>query len=187
VAPNKIVFALDNATDIHHLVVFMTGAQPLPPDLGAVIYLGWPPYSHWQYLGYISNQKPSAVFKVHQPRPEETNTNTNTGNIHFFTQMPPPSTNTVAQIGIQLMDLPTIQTQFNVPTQESAAQLNDFITYAQKMLVSCYNFVSSFAQDILNHATGKMEKIVPLSLIDRWYQNFEAKLKRDPYFWKNLP
>lgn len=95
--------------------------------------------------------------------------------------------NTVAQIGIQLMDLSTIQTQLNIPTQESGAQINDFVTYAQKMLLSFYNFVSSFAQEVMNHATGQMEKIVPLSILDRWYQNFEAKLKRDPYFWKNLP
>jgi hypothetical protein len=85
------------------------------------------------------------------------------------------------------MDLSTIQTQLNIPTQESGAQINDFVTYAQKMLLSFYNFVSSFAQEVMNHATGQMEKIVPLSILDRWYQNFEAKLKRDPYFWKNLP
>jgi hypothetical protein len=85
------------------------------------------------------------------------------------------------------MELNIIQTQFNVPTQEPTPPLNDFVNYTQKMLRSFYNFVSSFAQDIMNNATGRFEKIVPLSLLDEWYQNFEAKLKRDPYFWKNLP
>lgn len=30
VSPTKIVFPLDNATDVHHVAVFMTGMQPLP-------------------------------------------------------------------------------------------------------------------------------------------------------------
>jgi hypothetical protein len=66
VADDKIVFSLDNATAIHHVVLFLTGSQPLPDGLGAVIYFGWPPYEHWQTMGWISNDKPSAIFKVHQ-------------------------------------------------------------------------------------------------------------------------
>jgi hypothetical protein len=42
----------------------MTGAQPLPENMGAVIYMGWPPFTNWIYLGYLSNKKPSAIFKV---------------------------------------------------------------------------------------------------------------------------
>jgi hypothetical protein len=32
--------------------------------MGAVIYMGWPPFTNWIYLGYLSNKKPSAIFKV---------------------------------------------------------------------------------------------------------------------------
>jgi len=64
VSPTKILFQLDNATNIHHVAVFLTGAQPLPNGTGAVIYIGYPPFENWQYLGYITNNKPSALFKL---------------------------------------------------------------------------------------------------------------------------
>ena len=68
VSPNKIVFLLDNATDIHNISVFMTGTQPFPPGMGAVVYFSWPPYEHWSYLGWITNDKPSIMLRVKQVR-----------------------------------------------------------------------------------------------------------------------
>lgn len=68
VGPNKIVFYLDNATEIHNISVFMTGTQPFPPGMGGVVYFSWPPYEHWQYLGWISNDKPSIMLRVKQVR-----------------------------------------------------------------------------------------------------------------------
>jgi protein Hikeshi len=66
VSPNKIVFLLDNATDIHNISVFMTGTQPFPQGMGAVVYFSWPPYEHWSYLGWITNDKPSIMLRVKQ-------------------------------------------------------------------------------------------------------------------------
>jgi hypothetical protein len=162
----------------------MTGAQPLPENMGAVIYMGWPPFTNWIYLGYLSNKKPSAIFKVQPPKEENP-----VGGGYMFHQNMQVGQNISAQIGIQLMDLTAIQHQYNVNKEEDASTIttkaNEFVNFSQKMLLNFFNYASSFATDVMNNVTGKAEKIIPASVLDKWYQNFESKLKRDPYFWKN--
>jgi len=64
VSDTQFLFEIAGANTINHLCVFMTGVAPLPPDMAAGIYLSWPDYSRWTFLGYISNDKPSAIFRI---------------------------------------------------------------------------------------------------------------------------
>jgi hypothetical protein len=52
---------LPDAQVINHIVVFLT--TPLPQGYAATIHFGWPD-KPWTLLGMVSNEKPSAVFKV---------------------------------------------------------------------------------------------------------------------------
>ncbi|KAJ3214655.1 hypothetical protein HDU81_001655, partial [Chytriomyces hyalinus] len=64
----KYVFELHDAKAINHIVVFLTGV-PFPQGYGATVHFLWPNPSSaptWQLLGYLSNDKPSAVFKLGQ-------------------------------------------------------------------------------------------------------------------------
>ncbi|KAI9338973.1 hypothetical protein DFJ73DRAFT_847324 [Zopfochytrium polystomum] len=63
----KYVFELPDARSINHIVVFMTGVQPFPDGYAATVHFLWPNANApptWQLLGLISNDKPSAVFKL---------------------------------------------------------------------------------------------------------------------------
>ncbi|KAI9202018.1 uncharacterized protein BJ171DRAFT_194391 [Polychytrium aggregatum] len=62
----KYVLALQDAQSINHIVIFMTGQQAFPAGYAATVHLFWPSetHPHWQLLGMISNEKPSAIFKL---------------------------------------------------------------------------------------------------------------------------
>ncbi|KAJ3214308.1 hypothetical protein HDU67_001799 [Dinochytrium kinnereticum] len=63
----KYVFELSDAKSINHIVVFLLGVQPFPPGYAATVHFLWPNVNApptWQLLGMISNEKPSAVFKL---------------------------------------------------------------------------------------------------------------------------
>ncbi|KAJ1886949.1 hypothetical protein LPJ66_009373, partial [Kickxella alabastrina] len=60
---NKYVFELPNAHDINHIVVFLLGTIPFEPGYAATVHLLWPNKS-WQMLGALSNDKPSAIFRL---------------------------------------------------------------------------------------------------------------------------
>ena len=53
--------------------VFLTGQTPFPDGMGGAVYMAWPPKdplltaaqaAAWQFLGVVTNEKPSAIFKV---------------------------------------------------------------------------------------------------------------------------
>jgi hypothetical protein len=64
ISETQFQFEVPAANTINHLCVFMTGVAPLPADMAAGIYLSWSPFTNWSYLGFINNDKPSAIFKI---------------------------------------------------------------------------------------------------------------------------
>ena len=61
----ELLFVVPSCDDVNHVVVFLTGSQPLPEGVVAGIYLHWPkPTPGWFLLGHINNEKPSAIYKI---------------------------------------------------------------------------------------------------------------------------
>ncbi|KAJ2909435.1 hypothetical protein GGI21_001888, partial [Coemansia aciculifera] len=60
---NKYVFELPDAHNINHIVVFLLGTIPFDAGYAATVHLLWPNKS-WQILGALSNDKPSAIFRL---------------------------------------------------------------------------------------------------------------------------
>ena len=62
-----VLFNIFNAATINHIIVFLTGTGAFPEGMGGAIYFSWPsPEGEmvWMFLGFITNEKPSAIFKV---------------------------------------------------------------------------------------------------------------------------
>nr|ACI66287.1 C11orf73 homolog [Salmo salar] len=69
VAGDKFVFNLPDYENVNHVVVFMLGTVPFPAGMGGAVYFSFPdPVAGqvWQLLGFITNDKPSAIFKISQ-------------------------------------------------------------------------------------------------------------------------
>jgi len=62
-------------------------------------------------------------------------------------------------------------------------EIGDNLAFAQRMLQSFFDYAASFAQELRDNL-GRTERIVPLSVLERWYNNFENKLKSNPDFWR---
>lgn len=143
------------------------------------MYWSWPDPlnpSKWQFLGHISNSKPSAIFKISQLKKlHELETHETVMQFGGAAEQ-----SHIAQIGISIETESTIAQQTPATTGDTPTTLYSF---GQKMLESFVNFASSFsvtqAQMVPNNET-----YVPLSTLTTWFQNFERRLVSNPNFWK---
>lgn len=185
---NRFVFAVEKANQIQHVAVFLLGTVALPDGFGASIFFGWPPYQEWKYLGFLTNAKPSAIFRF------QTKSGTGAGGIDVDMGAERDE-NVVAQIGISIEPINAIESRAQgvntgassalVPATPASAlgsnqtvQLKEMQDFAIKMCENLYNYLRSFA----SQSTGDM---FPASALTKWYENFQRRLKSDPFSWKN--
>lgn len=180
---NKFLTTISNADSINHIVIFLTGTSPLRSDLGACVYFSWPDSSSppvWQYLGYISNEKPSTIFRITKFRSNNNNINETFGqnfNGFNFNQSIVPHH---AQIGISIEPLSQI-TQLTPDLGVNPINAESIQRLASNTAQNLLNYAASFAQRVLSNSN---DQYVPLSVIYQWYQNFIRKLEQNPNFWK---
>ncbi|EDO36337.1 predicted protein [Nematostella vectensis] len=178
VGPTQVVFNLADAESIHHVVVFLTGTVPFPDGMGGAVFYCYPSTEGpaWQLLGFLSNAKPSAIFKIAKVKPEEV-----VQNPFSFQQN---QDHTIAQIGISLEPLDQLA-QMTPASGATPSKLNSFVEYTQKMLQNFVNYITSFAMTQSQMVPNPSESYVPMSAVQKWYSNFERKLTNDPNFWKH--
>jgi len=180
IGPTQFVFNLTDVESIHHVVVFLTGVTPFPDGMGGGVYYCYPtpdgPKS--QLLGFIANSKPSAIFKLAKVKPEERVQNP------FSMDASTGIDQAGAQIGISVEPLDQLAQQ-TPASQSIPSSLNTFVEYTQKMLENFFNFASSFAITQTQMTPNPSESFVPLSVVQRWYENYQRKMANDPNFWKN--
>ncbi|ELU03246.1 hypothetical protein CAPTEDRAFT_191635 [Capitella teleta] len=177
VSETHCLFNIPDADNINHIVVFMTGQTPFPDGMGGAVYFSWagPEGTSWHLLGHISNNKPSAIFKVSSLKKGEGSTVT-----PFATY----GVNHAAQIGISAE--PLDQLSGHTPaanTVPSAAE--SFTEFSKRMLENFYNYASSFAITQAQMTPTPSQTYVPLSTLTSWFSNFERKLQQNPYFWRS--
>ncbi|XP_063225446.1 protein OPI10 homolog [Bacillus rossius redtenbacheri] len=180
VSETQFLTTILEADSINHIVVFLTGAQPFPPEFGGLVYFSWPDSSAppmWQLLGHISNDKPSAIFKVSNLK--KTTEMGNAQSSQFIFGQQKISHN--AQIGISVEPLMNVQQQSALVASQ---QTNSFLEFAQKMLENFFNYAASFAMNHAQMAQNPSETFIPLSTLQSWYTNFERRLQQNPNFWR---
>lgn len=171
----KFLITIPNADSINHVVVFLTPNNPLPPDIGASVYFSWPdPVSPptWQYLGFISNDKPSAIFRI--TKLKSVAGDTGMGSFGYSQ----PIVTQFAQIGISLEPLVQIA-QLTADVSVNSLNSESLLTFAARTAENLFNYASSFARTMLPDTN---EQFVPLSTIQQWYQNFCRRIHQDPTF-----
>lgn len=168
-----------DADNVNHIVVFLTGTVPFPDGTGGAVYFSWPDSNappNWQFLGYISNLKPSAIFKISTLKKNHEFENSNVGIFGVG------KISHVAQIGVSVEPLAVIEQQ---AATVAATTANSFLEFVQKMLTSFVNYVTSFSVTQAQMTPNPTENFVPLSTLQGWYETFERRLQQNPNFWKS--
>nr|CAD7260789.1 unnamed protein product [Timema shepardi] len=178
VGETQFLTTILDADSINHIVVFMTGTQPFPPDTGGLVYFSWPDSNappSWQLLGYISNDKLSAIFKVSNLKKFDVPPNALTFGQHKISHN--------AQIGISVEPLMNVQQQSALVASQTT---NSYKQFAQKMIENLINHLNGYAMTQAQMIPNPTETYAPLSALESWYINFERRLQQNPNFWKSL-
>ncbi|KAF7632945.1 DUF775 domain-containing protein [Meloidogyne graminicola] len=189
----EYMIEIPDAESINHLVIFLTGLQPLPVAYGGSIYISWTPIGggerQWNYLGFINNEKPSALFKIGQLNKR---TQTNPQNFTFHTSNTNVSSNFLnnsathsALLGIKVEPMVEISRR-NEGETSTNEQLSSIAQFPEKMLRNFVNFMHSFAVSFPK-PNGGQEEYIPSRSVTEWFTNFKRKLETNPNFWKSLP
>ena len=202
--PNTFLLAIDGADSINHIVIFLTGQIPFSDGFGGSIYLGWPSTAggqaslnldgvSWQLLGFISNAKPSAIFKIAKVKPHEVIANPFGGSVAMDMSTATGNSLSLAGALVGVSVEPLLEIAQKTPSADTTASTVDsFTEFSQKMLENFFNYAGSFAaspaQITLQHQMGNRtnESYIPFSALHQWYLNFQRRLQSNPDFWKSL-
>ena len=90
------VLPITDAELVNHIAVFVT--QPFPPGFGATLHFQWPSQPKWNLLGALTNEKPSAVFKLSGLKNE---TQLMDSRVGTWALVPPQPQHVVAQVSLR--------------------------------------------------------------------------------------
>uniref|UniRef100_A0A8C2KJW5 Protein Hikeshi n=1 Tax=Cyprinus carpio TaxID=7962 RepID=A0A8C2KJW5_CYPCA len=141
VTSDKFVFTLPDYEKVNHVVVFMLGTVPFPVGMGGAVYFSFPDPAVgqvWQLLGFITNEKPSAIFKISGLKAGE-------GGAHPFGMMGVPQAPSVAQVGVSIESLDLLAQQTPVSTS-AVSSVDSFtqVTHILSQLISHLTYLFGF-------------------------------------------
>ncbi|XP_046907010.1 protein Hikeshi isoform X2 [Hypomesus transpacificus] len=144
VANDKFVFNLPDYENVNHVVVFMLGTVPFPVGMGGAVYFSFPDQvggQVWQLLGFITNDKPSAIFKIASLKAGE-------GGKHPFGMMAAPQAVSVAQFTQKMLDnLYNFTLSFAVTQSQMTSNPSEVFIPASSILKWYENFQRRMAHN----------------------------------------
>ncbi|KAG8799488.1 hypothetical protein FRC17_007130 [Serendipita sp. 399] len=142
------------------------GDVPFPPGYAATVHFYWPDKGI-QLLGMLSNDKPSAIFRVRG----SFGTSKPSHATHQLLIASTQSSGTTAQLGIAIEPIEVVMNQVSsLPPPNKP--VTDPSTLAEKIGKHLVNYLSGFGEVAPG---GQM--YVPMSAVTRWYDNFVGKIK----------
>ncbi|KZT01606.1 DUF775-domain-containing protein [Laetiporus sulphureus 93-53] len=173
------IFELPAPSTINHICVFLLGSVPFPDGYGATVHLHWPGKG-FQLLGMLSNDKPSAIFRLRGTFSSQSSRPTLFGDASGTstptTAMVTDVDTTPAYLGIAIEPLSTIEAEVaTIPSAITRPAITqaDTTLLAERIVKHLFNYVSGFA------GGGLMtpETPIPLAVIARWYEAFVSKVR----------
>jgi len=178
-------FELFNAGSINHVCVFLLGTIPFPDGFGATVHFFWPGKG-FQLLGLLSNDKPSAIFRL---RGSFSSSSASAAQDRFSIYSQGNETAAAAQdvtaiLGVSIEPLAQIQYQIAssssssssssalVPSSKQTDLANQPVLLAERIVKHLINYISSF----VGGGVGP-EVMLPMSVIVKWYESFLSKVK----------
>jgi len=162
-------FQLENASSINHICVFLLGTVPFPSGYAATVHFFWPGKG-FQLLGMLSNEKPSAIFRVRGTFgvSDYAQSRRFTQNFQQSQALIPGSTaaeSVTALLGIAIEPLDAVMSQIST-LPSSAKSVADPVVLAERIARHLLNFTSSFGMTS-----------IPQRAIEQWYESFCGKVR----------
>ena len=183
VSESQFLMQVEYATTVNHLCVFMTGSTPFPEGYGGSIHLGWPSPSQtdpvWQYLGFVSNEKPSAIFRIARGDPGAAATGSFGPSSSSLPQNIP---NTTVLIGISV-ELLTAMAEKLPDTHTQVVNIDFQTQFITKMLDSFINYALSFEVAPSSISPVSTDQFIPSRVVKSWVDRFQTQMSLDPQFW----
>ncbi|KDQ54175.1 hypothetical protein JAAARDRAFT_413789 [Jaapia argillacea MUCL 33604] len=183
-------FELPNAGAINHICVFLLGTGcfdvvPFPDGYGATVHFYWPGRG-FQLLGMLSNEKPSAIFRLKGTFMASTSSAAHTA-FSSGTNTPtitvdgiPNMTEVTAVLGLAIEPLSTISQEMallpsSLSRPNPTNMMADPSILAERIVKHLFNYVSSFVSGPGVGITP--ESMVQMGVIARWYDSFLSKIR----------
>ncbi|CAE6422894.1 unnamed protein product [Rhizoctonia solani] len=158
---------------------------PFPPGYAATVHFHWPGKG-FQLLGMLSNEKPSAVFRLRGSyTPAELQSHSTLSSAAAIGG--PAANDVTAVLGIAVEPIQAVEAQTNANATALAVQstenrlvksgpqgLTDPSVLAERIVKHMFTYLSSFVSD---PGSLSSDTVVPLNIIRRWYDNFLTKIR----------
>ncbi|KAE9555020.1 hypothetical protein FO519_001766 [Halicephalobus sp. NKZ332] len=170
---------IENIGTVDHIVVFLTGVTPFPESMAGSVYVRFQnsPES-FHFLGVISNEKPSAFFRI-----SNVNTN-NQGQMAGIYNRSFEGPSDAAEI---LVHVESANDAFGrVSDSKTATAKTGFAEFQKKAMRNFVNYANSFVRTLPN-GNGQSGQFIPIDVVNQWYNNFLKRLENNPKFWITLP
>ncbi|KZT36277.1 DUF775-domain-containing protein [Sistotremastrum suecicum HHB10207 ss-3] len=163
VSETQFLFQLEHAAQINHICVFMLGTTPFPEGYAATVHFFWPGKG-FQLLGMISNDKPSAIFRLrgHFTSSSDSSFSQHTSNDDL-----------TALLGISVEPIDSVRSQISAmpPSKDPTTSA---VTTAEKIAQHLFTYLSSFFPD---PSRLSPDAVVPMAAIKKWYDVFLGKVR----------